>query len=52
MRNCARRESALQIREIVRDLPDQKDQKGFAGSSMTIIGGNKSIGMSESPATI
>jgi len=24
----------------------------FAGSSRTIIGGNKSIGMSESPATI
>jgi hypothetical protein len=46
----AEKARALQIQEIVRDLPDRKDEpkKGFAGSSRTIIGGNKSIGMSES----
>jgi hypothetical protein len=31
---------------------EKVSEKGFAGSSRTIIGGNKSIGMSESPATI
>jgi hypothetical protein len=31
---------------------EKMSEKGFAGSSRTIIGGNKSIGMSESPATI
>jgi hypothetical protein len=30
---------------------EKMSEKGFAGSSRTIIGGNKSIGMSESPAT-
>jgi hypothetical protein len=49
-----RAEKARPRSKIVRDLPDRKDEpkKGFAGSSRTIIGGNKSIGMSESPATI
>jgi hypothetical protein len=31
---------------------EKMSEKGFAGSSRTIIGGNKSIGISESPATI
>jgi hypothetical protein len=31
---------------------EKMSEKGFAGSSRTIIGGNKSIGMSELPATI
>jgi len=31
---------------------EKMSEEGFAGSSRTIIAGNKSIGMSESPATI